>query len=374
MEIDCEFGYAGNNEYTCFARNVELTEPRKQIKAFKGDTKNMIAAYVQNLQFSDGPKLQYIPRDLQKHFPSMVVLHFNGCGIKEISKRDLIGLENLRRLEMISCQLTSLPDDLFNDMKSLQLVSFNKNQIESASSNLLKPLVGRRDVSVDLRGNKNIDAVFNPRYIEKSTHKSLEEIMKEIDEKCSKPIKAKVIEPEDFNEDVKKLWSSGQFSDFKVISGDKKFDVHRNILGIRSSVLADFFKNHKQAAEVKINDFSHRAVESLLRFIYTNEILHEDNAIENFVIAQKFKIPKMKATYEEIIFSNVNDNNAYETFLFAHQNAAEDLKKEAFDIISKKFPDPLPESLMKDPTKLKQLIDNRLEYESLLGAQQKMSL
>lgn len=142
--------------------------------------------------------------------------------------------------------------------------------------------------------------------------------MKTIDEKCIKQIRANHIETED--NVIKKLWTSRCFSDFKIISSDLEFNVHRSVLALRSSVMKEIFENHKEATELKINDFSPNAVESWLYFIYTNEIIHEANVQENFIIAQRYKIRKMESAYEEITSINLDETNANETFLFADQH------------------------------------------------------
>jgi Leucine-rich repeat (LRR) protein len=50
--------------------------------------------------------------------------------LKVISKEDLAGLEKLEELYLINNELTSLPKDLFDDMKMLKSVSFKLNELE----------------------------------------------------------------------------------------------------------------------------------------------------------------------------------------------------------------------------------------------------
>ena len=87
--------------------------------------------------------LNYFPRDLGKHFPNLTDLFIIGSGLKEVTKNDLKGLEGLTCLHIRNCQLTTLPDDLFTEMPNLREVSFCGNKIDFASSELLKPLIGR---------------------------------------------------------------------------------------------------------------------------------------------------------------------------------------------------------------------------------------
>lgn len=52
---------------------------------------------------------------------------------------DLIGLENLERLDLKGNFLTFLSDDLFADMKKLRIINFGHNKLERLSSKLLEP-------------------------------------------------------------------------------------------------------------------------------------------------------------------------------------------------------------------------------------------
>lgn len=295
------------------------------------------------------------------------------CGLKEISKNDLKGLEGLVGLWMEYCQLASLPDDLFSDMPNLREIGFQGNQIEFASSNLLKPLIGRKDVIVSLRGNKSIDACYWPGLKSSASLESLEELMKLIDEKCTKPARRTIFpSPANFNPKLMEMWVTGRFSDLTIVAGKEKFKVHKTILGMESEVFAQIFEDQSEATEIKIPDFSSGSVEALLKFIYTNEVSEDGNAKENFDIADKFKVAEMKSIYEEIICDQINEANAWETFLFAHKCSSQLLKEESFQLISnqifaKKIPNKVPVALMEDPEKLKKLIDAYRVVEEILA-------
>lgn len=70
--------------------------------------------------------------------------------------------------------------------------------------------------------------------------------------------------------------------------------------------MANIFEDTKDATEIKMNNFSSLAVESLLHFTYTSEILHEDIATENLLIAQKFKMQIMISAYEKVISGDLH--------------------------------------------------------------------
>lgn len=148
MEVNCRFNDTFGR-YSCTVLGAEISEAGKVIKSFKG--KHLFGkseVNVKELNFNTGPKLLYFPRELNKYFPNLTYLRFSRCGIKTISKQDLSGLEMLKAFWIDNCRLTSLPDDLLTNMPNLRTVSFSQNHIEFASSNLLKPLIGRNKVSV----------------------------------------------------------------------------------------------------------------------------------------------------------------------------------------------------------------------------------
>lgn len=128
------------------------------IKEFKGiHEEGKSHNDVQDVQFF-GTNVDFFPRGLSNHFPNLTHLTIICGGFKEISKMDLVGLEGLVHLQIRNSEMTSLPDDLFTAVPNLREVNFCVNKIEFASSEILKPLIGRKNVRVCLRKNKSIDA------------------------------------------------------------------------------------------------------------------------------------------------------------------------------------------------------------------------
>lgn len=362
MEFLCWF-FSQKNSYACLVFEANITEKDHEIKRIKGIHKEGKSDKDVELVWFVNTKVNYFPRGLQNHFPNLNHLTIYSSGIKEISKNDFKGLEELVTLQIENSQLTSLPDDLFTEMANLEIVSFLENQIELTSSELLKPLLGREDVEVDLRDNKNIDACYWPRKF--GSLGSLEELIKLIDEKCIKPAPRIVPDPVKLNPKLKKMWLSGKFSDLTIIAGEKEFKVHKAVLGIESEVFSQILEEESEATELKIPDFSTNSVEALLKFIYTNEASEDGDAKENFEIANKFKVDAMKSFYEKIICDQLDESNAFETFMFAHRLSSQLLKEKSFQQIAEKIPE-LPDELMEDPEDLKKLIDARQVFEEIL--------
>lgn len=105
-----------------------------------------------------------------------------------------------------------------------------------------------------------------------------------------------------------------------------------------------------------------------LTFIYTGEVseTEDDCVAERFKIADKFKIAKMKAAYENVLIENIEDDNVLAKFVFADKIGAEKLKEAAFTAIQNMFTEvELPVELIKHPDVVKKLMANRIEHEQL---------
>jgi len=115
-------------------------------------------------------KLSSFPRELSKVFPNLDHLAING-GLREITKEDLACFKNLKFLDLQGCNITALPDNLFEDSPDIELVYFSFNKIISIGENILKPL--RSLKYIDFRGNLNINAVYDA---DNTSELSLEEL------------------------------------------------------------------------------------------------------------------------------------------------------------------------------------------------------
>lgn len=310
--------------------SAEITSPIHAIKSFKGvHKKEKRSGDVEALCF-EFCNVERFPRGLNKHFPNLRYLAIRKCALKETSRSDLKGLSSLEWLSIQFCMLTSLPDNLFRKMPKLEAVGFPYNKIEFASSKLLQPLIGRDIIRFSLRGNKNIDARYWPNLPDSLT--SLEELMQMIDENCKKhPLLTSriFINPEIVIPEIKALYMSERFSDFKIIADERQFKVHKSFLGMQSPKFAEIFDNQSEATEMKIHGFSPSAVEALLLFVYTCEVKVDGNLMEKFLIAEKFKIPRMKTAYDEILSDQLNAINARDILDLADRYSSEVLKKKA---------------------------------------------
>lgn len=158
-------------------------------------------------------RLDLCQRNITKTFPNLNFLTFWGCGFEEISREDLKGLENLEYFNFGNNHLTTLPDELFADMKKLREVFFTRNKLERLTSKLLMPIKstleiatfedntrisdrfaikkGVESASTDTNAHViNLQQMGIPTAVNstKTSRNDLKIFMKTIDEKCWPPV------------------------------------------------------------------------------------------------------------------------------------------------------------------------------------------
>lgn len=112
---------------------------------------------IEAVSFTD-MKIDRFPRSLNHFFPNLKVLTMNSCGIKSISKLDLVGLKNLRQLTMNGNGIVSIPGNLFEGTPKVETLSFYGNKIKFIDSNIFHALRGLKYANFKM--NANIDACF----------------------------------------------------------------------------------------------------------------------------------------------------------------------------------------------------------------------
>lgn len=183
MELECKFSVVSTSHiYTCVFKNASILTPDCEIVGVKGTPvegyTNEDVAWV---EFYPDSKVHYFPKNLHKIFPNMSSLMINGCGLRQIRKQDLVGLERLEDLTIPHNYITRLNDDLFENMTNLVSVNFRNNRIEYASSKVLQPIIAKIE-KFNIRDNP----VLDDYYIKGSSYgcSTLKILMNKIDEKC----------------------------------------------------------------------------------------------------------------------------------------------------------------------------------------------
>lgn len=384
MELKCEFkdmnwSHESEDLYTCLITSATITELDTKIASIDGthhpgkSHKDVLGLKLLNTT------VEYFPRRLDQIIPKIKVLAIENCGLKQISMRDLIGLENLEALFFQSGKLQSLPDDLFTHMRKLTRISFYDNELEFLSSKLLLPIVNNGMKCINFN-NTVIDLFYGPGYDEPDAIKvdSLRELMYVMDSKCKAPsIDEKVsaykkVFHDAFLQGFEELWNSGRFSDFVITVDLKEFRVHKSVLAFQSSFFSKIFEKSEKT-EMKIENHDAEIVEDLLRFLYTGEVRDETDFIEMFTIAAELEVPFLKFICEDRILQIIDESNAYQILVLANAHESDDMKVVAFNIIKGMFPNfKLADCLINNIERIRQLWDARQNYDSLLKQFNKM--
>jgi hypothetical protein len=385
MDLNCRFKDGGRKGkrlivYTCYGKTSDITEPSTKIKAIIGAHQNgKNNEDVEGLMLTS-TTVNFIPRGLNVFFPNVTHLNVSDCGLKSICRRDLSQFPKLEVLWLNSNELTSLPDDLFEDTKNLKAISFCNNKIEFMSSNLFKPIIGNKIKTINFRKNTGIKTIYSPGV--NGTVASVTDLMRIIDAKCSRPPTSQheialdllTTHREISSTVVGALFISAKFSDFSIIVNDSKiFKVHRCILAAHSQGFAEMFDQDPDAVEMKIEDLSAEAVEIFLRFLYTGRLDYfEDKSLELFALASRLKVPDLRESMLELVMSQLDESNAFKAFSVAHSTESDKLKRAAFEAIKKMFPDrKLPESLMENLKKVKKMIAGKEKFDAMMKEMEK---
>lgn len=352
--------------YTCEVTG--FSNPGPEIKSFNGThLTEKTDSNVQYLRIND-QSIEVFPRNLQKHFPNLKFLTVARCGIKKISKEDFIGIRSLEAMDLAGNLLTSLPDNLFADMRKLRKIYFNGNKLEKLSSKLLKPIEGTLEDG-NFRNNVRINSFFDkntPGLNDLTKFKAI------IDEKClpPEPVIEEATACDCEHELLGKLAefrASGVFTDFTIKVRGKEFKVHKCILAAQSSVFREIFKSESVEASktfTNIKNFSSKAFECFLDFFYSSGI-DDTVTLELFELASEFDVQKLKAKCVARISNTMDESKALEVFNLGHQHKSDELKKSAFKVLQKMFPD-LKDSFEHNSEKVNNFVALKRQMEELL--------
>ena len=375
MELECQYsnGFWSNRpNYTCHVAKASIIEPGTRISTFKGiHASGKTNTDVESLSIS-GTRVEYFPRGLSTIFPRLTHVRINCCGLKEISRKDFEGLNNIEYLSLSNNDLKSLPNDLFVETPKLQRIYLDNNKIQRLSSKIFDPLDLKNLKTFFLSENNSSKVDF-----QQGGQTTLEAIMKEIDAKFLPPIEEALIEPrepptkpENRFKKCEEYYASGKLSDFTIKVRDKEYKVHKIVLAVQSSVFESMF-NENDGDDVKVFEkikiMSDDAFEDFLRYFYFGTIRSEDNATELFGLAVEFGVATLKFECEEIILRNLNELISLEVFNIAHLHGSEVLKKAAFALIKKSLPE-ISDNLINTPEVVNNLANAKRHLDELMNA------
>lgn len=85
---------------------------------------------------------------------------------------------------------------------------------------------------------------------------------------------------------------------------------------------------------IKIFDVSYDVLRAFVHYLYTAEVLlDEQMAFELLVLAEKYQVKHLKGFCEKFMTSKVNNDNAIESYAFAHRHNAKQLLDAALSLI-----------------------------------------
>ena len=127
-------------------------------------------------------------------------------------------------------------------------------------------------------------------------------------------------------------------SDVKIHCHGRIFPCHKNILVVRSKYFEMCLMNsgmrESESGIIEIEDFSPEVVESLLKYIYTNEIEEDEISIDLLMATDKYDLGKVLKDICVIkLKSNLTIQNAVEVLAKSYQIGCKDLKKSAVKFI-----------------------------------------
>lgn len=400
MKILCEYR-TFNGDYTCFVKSASITEMNAKIESFKGEhdagkTDNDVVTI-----WFRYTTVEYFPRHLQMKFPNLKDVTINFCGLKKITRKDLIGLEDLITLNLNDNKIRLLPDDLFDDMPNLTTVEINHNHIEYASSKLLEVFDKESSLEFfELYGNNGINIYYNSDKNNLFSISSIRQLKEIIDDKCKPPCERKpkiktqknqangscsysvvTTAPEMpdqlFLQGFNSLRKLSQLTDLAIVVGfgSKEFLVHKTCLAIQSPVFARMFgASAIESSKLEISNVGVGAVADFLDYLYERKQPEVKNALGVFKLAAQFDITKLKASCEQIIRENIEKTDAMKVFDLAREFNLDDLKISAFKQIQEFFGCNLSDKLLNDPDELHRIVNLKRNLDDALNRHKRIKL
>lgn len=307
-------------------------------------------------------KLLRCPELLSNFFPCLELLSLSDCGLKEVTKDDFKGLNQMRVLNLSNNLLTTLHGNLFEYIPKLTHIWLRGNKLSSIGKELLNPLENLKYADFSL--NINIHALYSDNAALRSLPYwvSLPSLKEFIENKC------KILEPDEFQKIPNKMLESEALKDFTITVNGECIKVHRLVLASQSPVLLRMFEDNPEAKELELADISSKVLHVVLNFVYEKSFPNSDDMmLEVYAAAAKLEIEPLRRYAEHELISKVNPSNAFEVLLISNKYESEHLKTAAFEVIKNLMPEKMIKCDWKtQPEKLRKLlIANRKKNETL---------
>lgn len=317
MELQCRFYRDNLLNYACEVQKIAEVTPGSSKLSFDGSHLRAgygIFANDDVTHFSINQlRLKAFPRDLHQTYKNLTHITITDCGIKQISKEDLVGFANIKSLNLSKNMLTLLPDNLFVSMRRLREINFCDNKIESLSSALLKPIEALLD-RADFERNTKINASFNKNVASKNNLDHLMELMdstKPVPFEWKKRNDRQLEHHQQAATNLAAFRASGEFTDFTIRVRGKEFKAHKAILAAHSPVFRQAFASNEGTSEntfTKVKNFSEESFGSFLDFFYSGKVGDEANVLEVLELATVFEVAILKEICSDKISATLTES------------------------------------------------------------------
>lgn len=359
-----EEGWEGpkRNYYICSITNLEVYDEANielsKAKHVPGKNKNRIDAVIISKSI-----IRFIPGKLEDHFMNLVALSIDGCQLPHISKEDLQPFTFLKELFMTNNMIECLDDDLFDYTPMLETLCFPNNKIKFISQQTLTPL--KRLTFADFRVNTKINMVYSSSE-NSSGSVTFNTLQANIALYCRPAYEQAVSTVASY---VKKLWQ-GEFSDFKIITREEVFAVHKATLGVNSPVFAAMFSHEMEEnleSEMKIEHFLPESVKEFLEFVYLRQTPQKCfNATDLYTMSETYQVKELSEIVQWFIVLEVNEETASEIFNLGVLHNNKVIKEAAFRELEKCFHRKLPEKLMDSLEDMTEILDAKNKLDEVL--------
>ena len=83
---------------------------------------------VHGLTFYSNIKILFLPVEVSKKFPNLIAFSADETSIRDLSKENFRGLQNLQSLSLVNNKIERIYSDTFKDLKSLEILWLGKNK------------------------------------------------------------------------------------------------------------------------------------------------------------------------------------------------------------------------------------------------------
>lgn len=131
--LDCTYAvkdlWSAANIYACEAKVVVIGDEFNVTGASRNHLVGKNHSDVQGISI-ENQNVNFVPKYLWKIFPNFEVLSISSTNLNQIKLNDLVGLSNLKVLDLYNNKINKIEGDLFDDHPQIQHIRFEKNPLK----------------------------------------------------------------------------------------------------------------------------------------------------------------------------------------------------------------------------------------------------